>query len=249
MGLASTAHSPQRKRRNQLIIFILLLSVVVWIQSKGLIATQEPTPTEQVPMPFKHMSRLTTIKNLEKVALHASSLNQQLGISQPLNLAPFNTPLAAPAMQPIGDTYDSVRENANIEPDGKDTNSAENNFDAELQHALAQDVPIEVENPFIDADTHANERSDANASSDDDEVDDSITLQQHIKMNSAKERLKSVREEDLVWLEGEDDEVVEQLRERFEAIMQTNRLKKEDKRRERVAMKRARAEKRRGVKV
>ncbi|KAJ3075720.1 hypothetical protein HDU98_007112 [Podochytrium sp. JEL0797] len=64
-------------------------------------------------------------------------------------------------------------------------------------------------------------------SEEDDDIDESITAEELIK-NEVKQRLLNVREEDLVWLQGDDEEFANELKERFEAVMQENKRKKND---------------------
>ncbi|ORY25379.1 hypothetical protein BCR33DRAFT_727018, partial [Rhizoclosmatium globosum] len=82
--------------------------------------------------------------------------------------------------------------------------------------------------------------------------EDSITAEQLIK-NEAKQRLKSVREEDLVWHQGDDEEFNNELRERFEAVMQENMRKKQDvaimRKRKRNERRKAKLEKERAMKA
>ncbi|KAJ3099628.1 hypothetical protein HK100_004856 [Physocladia obscura] len=83
------------------------------------------------------------------------------------------------------------------------------------------------------------------------DIDDSgITAQDLIK-NEAKLRLKGVREEDLVWLQGDDEEFANELRARHEAVMQENQRKKNDlaymRKKKRNERRRAKSEKERAL--
>ncbi|KAI9346223.1 hypothetical protein BDR26DRAFT_932074 [Obelidium mucronatum] len=154
----------------------------------------------------------------------------------------------------INESTDSPKENGFNESEliiesGKESKTIEPNdvgADPQLQnHEKKKDIYKDPKAP------NSNDNTQSEIEDGDDEVDDTITAEELIK-NETKQRLKGVREEDLVWLQGDDEEFSNELRERFEAVMQENKRKKEDvaymRKKRRNEKRKAKAEKEKALK-
>ncbi|KAI8838005.1 hypothetical protein BJ741DRAFT_602484 [Chytriomyces cf. hyalinus JEL632] len=195
---------------------------------------------EQVPELRQFPNRDVQKKLLDTPENHAE-LNKQDTVSN-------NVAHEDPKMDSTGnDTLDKEMElaeeelqNEEEQPDervelGVNAPTVENTLQNDHNPGTNNDNPDE-----IDPGNDANDNADA--VDEDSEIDDSITADELIKRNSAKRglRLKGVREEDLVWLEGESEEFADELKQRHEAIMHTNKRQRDERRRKRNERRRAR---------
>ncbi|KAJ3406414.1 hypothetical protein HDU80_011333 [Chytriomyces hyalinus] len=171
---------------------------------------------------------------------HEAILNKQDSVSN-------NAAIEDPKMDSTGnDTLDKEMELAEEELQNEEEQPDER---VELgvnaptvENTLQNDPnPGTNENPD-ESDPGIDGNDNADAADEDSEIDDSITADELIKRNSAKRglRLKGVREEDLVWLEGESEEFADELKQRHEAIMHANKRQRDERRRKRNERRRAR---------
>ncbi|KAJ3345223.1 hypothetical protein HDU83_004290 [Entophlyctis luteolus] len=98
--------------------------------------------------------------------------------------------------------------------------SGEMEVETESRHRKEQSVE-EAASDFSGAKSEA-------GNEDENEFDESGVTAQDLIKNEAKARLKGVREEDLVWLQGDDEEFEAELRARHAAVMRENRRRKGD---------------------
>ncbi|KAJ3060125.1 hypothetical protein HDU99_006065, partial [Rhizoclosmatium hyalinum] len=142
-------------------------------------------------------------------------------------------------------------EDDNDEQVVKQNNQPEEKIENDLQIPGEKEL-LESKNSLQNAKSLIKEEPKSDEAADEEDSEDSITAEQLIK-NEAKQRLKSVREEDLVWHQGDDEEFNNELRERFEAVMQENMRKKQDvaimRKRKRNERRKAKLEKERAMKA
>ncbi|KAJ3230313.1 hypothetical protein HDU81_004614 [Chytriomyces hyalinus] len=187
-----------------------------------------------------------TNPNVEKKLLDTPENHEPL-INKQGKRSSNNTPSEDAKMDSTGnDTLDKEMELAEEELQNEEEQPDERvelGVNAPTAENTLQNEPNPGVNENSDESDSGNDGNDsADAADEDSEIDDSITADELIKRNSAKRglRLKGVREEDLVWLEGESEEFVDELKQRHEAIMHTNKRQRDERRRKRNERRKAR---------